>query len=467
MSFKRGTIYLIIAWTLIPVTYCILNIWLARFFGPEKYGIIGLVLSVLLWFELIINNGIPYAVQKFIPSSEERCFGILRTALKLQLIMVAVLFIISFYTAPLLARIFRNEQLTFYFRIAFLDLLFIGLFHLTASFQNGLRKFGKQAVLYIIWAFCRLGFIFLFVLQSGSITGALLANVAASFLGLIFGIIFLGKVEKQPEYDKKKLIGFALPSVLYFLLLTMMLSIDLWVVKYYLSDKVGGYYVAASMVARVPYFISLGLAAAVLPTISSYLSLGKMEKVKKVIVQTFRFLLILLLPFSFVVSVFSREIIVLLFSSEYEPGGIYLSLLVFGITLMAILLLLTTILNADHRPKLSSIIVLVTVVIDFTLNIILVPLYGAIGGALATTISLTIGFMIALFIVLKRFRVFINIKSLVRICIASFCMILILRYLNAYQINFLIIIPVSIICYGLILFCLKEIRLDELKWRNE
>ena len=111
MNFKRGTFYLIVSWTVLLFTGYVLNVLLARYLGPKSYGIYGLVMSVLLWIEIVVINGLPYAVQKFISSDESRSGAILWTAGQMQFVVSVILFGISFALAPLIASFFKDTRL--------------------------------------------------------------------------------------------------------------------------------------------------------------------------------------------------------------------------------------------------------------------------------------------------------------------------------------------------------------------
>ena len=147
LDFKRGFVFLVIGWAIWIIAGYFINIGLARYLGPEMYGIYGLVMSVLLWLEIFIITGVPYAVQKFVASDEKNAYSILRTAGFIQGTVIGFLLVFSFFAAPLLANLFDDKRLILYFRVAFINILFFGIYYLYVSFQNGLRNFGRQSLL--------------------------------------------------------------------------------------------------------------------------------------------------------------------------------------------------------------------------------------------------------------------------------------------------------------------------------
>ena len=241
MSMKRGTLYLVAAWSSMMLTGYILNVWLGRYFGPEGYGIYGLVISVLMWMEIFVITGLPYSVQKFIASNEEEADSILWTAFQFQFVFTLGLTAICLVIAPLLASLFEDTRLNGYFRVAFLNVFFYGMFHIFVSFQNGKRRFGKQAWLLVIYSTGKLCFVLLFVLLFRSLMGAFLANAAASLIGLGAGYYFLGENRRWRDveaYDAQALIRFATPTLIYSLMINLLLYIDLWMVRYFWPLKI-------------------------------------------------------------------------------------------------------------------------------------------------------------------------------------------------------------------------------------
>jgi O-antigen/teichoic acid export membrane protein len=440
----------------------VLNVLLARYLGPESYGIYGLVMSVLLWIEIVVINGLPYAVQKFISSDESRSGAILWTAGQMQFVVAAVLFGLSFALAPFIANFFKDARLVIWFRVAFIDILVYGFFHIFSSYQNGLRHFGKQALLLIVYGLSKLGFVIFFIFVTRTLTGVFLANVAGSIVGLIMSLLFLGKDIQIGAYDRLQLIRFAFPSLLYFLMMNLLLYIDLWVVNYFLGKTTGGYYVAASTIARIPYFVVFGLSATVLPTLSNKLKSGVLSEAKTTIQSSFKLFLLMALPLGIVITLFPRDIIVFIYSVVYIQSGSILPIFVWGMIFLAFFSILTTIINADNAPHISFWIAVLTVLIDVICNVKLVPVYGIIGGAFATTATVGFGVLIAILYVYRRFRFLLDPRSSLRIGAAGLVLLGAIKLSQGFHLHFLLGGLIGLILYGLVLLMLKVIVVEDL-----
>ena len=61
MSIIRGVLFESVAKGVLVLLGSILNIYLARRLGPSEYGIVGIITSILFFFELFLTNGIRQA----------------------------------------------------------------------------------------------------------------------------------------------------------------------------------------------------------------------------------------------------------------------------------------------------------------------------------------------------------------------------------------------------------------------
>ncbi len=460
MNLRRGTVFLILAWAVVLVSGYALTLFLASTLKVD-YRDYGVVMSVLLWLEIVVNSGIPYAVQKFTASHRDRAYSILRSGFAVQIVAASVLYAMAFFLSPFLAKLFRGENLTSCFRIAFVNIFLYGFFHLVASFQNGLGRFERQAFLLSIFAIARMGFMMLFVFFTRSLVWAFWGNVAGAALGFGVAYLFIRGKWKGPVDDPRALIRFAAPSVLYSLAIALLLSVDFWFVSRILSKEAGAVYMASSQIARIPYFLVFGLSSTVLPAVAAAISAKNLKKVHHTIEQAIRFLLILSVPVSILGTLYRREVMVLLFPSWFVSGAPVLGMLIWGMTFLAFYVVFTTVINAAGRPSFSFFITMVIVVLDVVLNFFLVPRMGIRGGAISTTIALGVGVCIAAVAVRKVFRFRMRPEPFFRIGLAS---IIPLGAGLWIPVRGLWLIPVgaaAMALYGFVLFATKEIRKEE------
>lgn len=436
-----------------------MNIGMARLLGPEQYGQFGLVFSILFWLEILIVNGLPYSVQKFVASDENQGPVILWAAFRIQILIVSGLFVISMILSPVIAQIFNDSALANLLRFAFLDILFLGFFHLIAAYQNGLRRFSKQAMLLIAWSVLRVVFMFLAVLLTRSLPLVFIANAAGAFSGFLIGLALVRPWQNRMSYDSRKMMQFMTSSLIYFFMLNLFFNVDLWAVRYFMGNESGGFYVAASMVAKVPYFVFIGLSATVLPMVSLGLAHQDIDKVRQTIRHAVYFLTVLALPFAVMIMMCRSGLISLIYSDLYLPAASILAVLVWGLTGLSFFALFTTILNADNRPLASSVISAAAIGADFILCIFLIPRMGSAGGALSTTLSVWTGTLIAMILILARFGALLRLLSGFRIILSAAGAGWICSLLPRDGVHVLWIFPLGLIVYVILLFLTGELKL--------
>ncbi len=95
---------------------------LTRKLGPTEYGIYGVVISQLLWLEMLMNAGMPGATAKLMADSRYDQGQVERSARALLLGWSFALLAIAWAAAPRLASLMRIPDGELLLRIAFLDL---------------------------------------------------------------------------------------------------------------------------------------------------------------------------------------------------------------------------------------------------------------------------------------------------------------------------------------------------------
>ncbi len=462
MDLRKGTVFLVLAWAVVLVTGYGLTLVLARILARETLGDYGLVMSVLVWLEIVVINGLPVAVQKFTAARPKQAYAILKSGAGIQAAAAAALYIAAYFFSPLLAGLFQDGHLTFYFRIAFLNIFLYGFLHLFASFQNGLGRFGRQAVILTVFAFGKLGCVILFLSLGHGLVWAFWGNAAGAAVGMLAGMFYIRSAPKIRAFDARPLIRFALPSVLYSLAVSLLLSIDLWFINRMLGRGEGAVYTVSSQIARIPYFLVFGLSATVLSAVSAASAAGRIQKVQSTIAQAMRFLCMMALPIAVLATAYRRECMALLFPPEYASGQAVLGILIWGMVFLAFLVVLTAVINAGGRPAVSFALTSGAVALDVVLNAALIPRLGIAGGALATTAAAGAGALASGLIVQKTTGFTMSLKPLSRIALASLIPLAAGLFVPARGLRLVAVCAVAAALYGLVLMALGEVKKEEL-----
>jgi len=400
----------------------VLNVFLARYFGPEIYGQFGVAMAMLVWVEFFVINGVPTAMQKFLSENSDNVAALVKLGRRLQFGYVLAILLLFTAMTPLISAGLNDAALKQLLWIAAPDIVLYGLYWFYLGVHSGLYRFESQALVIVCYGIGKVASSIALVLMGAGIAGALIGNFLGSAAGLVIGVWLMRKINMLPATTTEhysRFTKFAVPVILYTLSINALLYIDLLFVKQSLPAAAAGYYTAAATIARAPYFIFLGLASTVLPALSRMLAQENLEAARNLLRHTMRLLFGLLVPVLIVISANADHIVEFLYSRAYDSAIPILRLLIAGIAMYTLLVVLCTIMSADGYPHRAFHISLGAAVIDVPLCLILVPKWGAQGAAMATLIASTLGVMAAGTLVLRRFGSILPWGSLLRAAISG------------------------------------------------
>ena len=418
----RGTLYLTAATVLFALSGYVVHFGLGRYLGPEEYGTFGVILSLMGTVSLLLTSGVPDGVSKYIAEDEARLSLILRSSRWIQAVFSVVVFGLYFGLAGPIAKLLHDPDLTPYIRVSALVIPAYAYFYIHYGCLNGLRLFGKQAKTLGAVAVARVGIVFVLILLGFGVKGAIVGYVLAAVAGLLLAVWYLGRIDRKSAvpFEWRSLVRFSFPATLFAVMFFMLTNVDLLAVKGLVPEGVDtGYYAAAATIARLPCFVFAGVGLVLLPSVSNSVSRADTGLTATYIGQSMRYLLMLLVPAVVLVSATSTDLVSLIYSGDYANAGEPLALLAFGLGLLTVFRLLATIMMGAGKPLVALGLALPTVGLDVALNVLLVPEYGLIGAAWATTISAIAGTLVGGAYVLARFNALVSLKSFVRICLAS------------------------------------------------
>jgi stage V sporulation protein B len=418
----RGTLYLMAANGIFLVSGYIIHFGLGRYLGPEAYGLFGVVLYLMTTVNLFLTSGFPQSASKYIAEDNARLGSIMSHSFKIQGLLSLVIFAVYLGLAGVIANLLNDADLVPYIRISAFVIPAYAIFSIySAGYLNGLRQFGMQAKTLIGTSIAKIVGVIALVWVGLSVNGAILGYLFGVLIGLLLAWKYLRPIERgNKDFEWAKLIKFGIPATLFAVMLLLLMSIDLFAVKAItVGDIDAGLYTSATTIARLPYFLFAGLALTLLPSISRSTAIGDVKLTSTYISQSLRYMLILLIPGILIISATSAGLITLVYSSRYIEAAQPLSVLVFGLGLIAVFNVLCNMIIGSGKPSLALGIAFPLVLIDIALNIALIPRYGLLGAAIATTVTGFIGMVAAAAYVLWRFKTLVPAKSLLKICVAS------------------------------------------------
>ncbi|MBN1795972.1 MAG: flippase [Sedimentisphaerales bacterium] len=446
----------------------VIHVGVGRLLGPVQYGEFGVILSILSIGFLVLGNGLRQAIVKYVAESPESNGAMARTGLVMQLIFSLIITAGIIVFAELIATALHDKSITNLIRLSALTLPFIGLIYTYVAELEGKRRFGKTALVTITYSVSKVVLVFILVGYGFKLYGAITGYVLATILSALVAIYFCPRHRKTGKSGIIKLLKFGFPTLLFFVGMALLMNIDIMFVKSMLVDgDKTGFYSSARALSRVVYFVFQAFAIVLLPTISKSFKNNDMKLVRQHICESFRYILVFLVPIAAIVCASSKEIISLFYGNDYSPGAASLSVLIFGMSFLALALVLAAIIQGYGKPAVPMYVLLSLIPVVICLNIILIPRYELVGAALATSITCFLGFAAMAIYVIKEFSVLISILSLLRVVAASVVIYFI-------TVQFLLsgyLLPVylaGVFCvYFFMLFVLGELTAQDLAFIKE
>lgn len=470
---NRGTVQLLAARMVFLVSGFFVSVILARGLGPVEFGAYGVVMSLLLWIEMVLAAGVPGATTKMLhdhPGDEHR---VEQSAQVLLLLWAVPLFAACWFLAPTLADWFGLASGTLLFRLAILDLPLMAVYLAYQGILNGHRLFGALGASLIIHTTFKLLGILVLLAIGLSVAGALIAHVAATVVVLVFLLFRYPVSRSAPSRPMiRTMLGIALPMGGYLIALQILLGVGLWLLKALETDagESVGFYVAALNAARVLTVVPSALTGILFVSLAWAMARSDRRKIRDFLEGATRFALVLLVPGCTLMVIDAEGIMALLFSETYRPGGTILRYQTVAFGAFAFFDILFHALMAAGAFRRTAAIVagLVPVVVVF--SFILIGSMGGAGAALALTGTLLAGTAIAAYLTYRRFGALASPSTVVRVALAATVIGLIASQAH---VDGLWLVPkfmVLLALYAGLLALLREITREDLKpfavWRT-
>lgn len=401
----KSSIIVFIGLFLSKILIYIYRIIIARYFGPEAYGLFSLAVMIIGWFITISSFGLINGLLRFIPQYRgKKEFEKIKSIIRFSSIILFFSSIISttllFFSSNFIAlTIFHNPNLIIFLKMfSFLIPLLI-FSNLLLAVLIAFEEISWQSfIVNVLQNVLKVIFIILFIIL-GFKTNAIIFSY---FLGItsMFIVAYLvcrykfSKVFQRDNLEKKlklethkKFISYSWPIMFSGTIANMFSWIDSFSIGYFRTTFEVGYYNAA-----VPIVLLLGFAPELFmqlffPLINKEFSRKNMKVIKELSQQVGKWIFLLNLPLFLIMVLFPGAIINFLFGESYLIAENALRILALGSFISNTFYLSSNLMSMLGKSRIVLANVIVTMVINIFLNIILVPKYGIVGAAISTSIS--------------------------------------------------------------------------------
>jgi O-antigen/teichoic acid export membrane protein len=265
------------------------------------------------------------------------------------------------------------------------------------------------------------------------------------------------------QYDKKffwTLIKLAIPFAGYAIFQRLYTYLDSVLLSILASEMYVGIYQIPFKIIFALQFLPLAFVASLYPALSHYWLHNK-EQLLVSFKRALNYLMIISVPIILGTIVLANKI-VMLFDSAYVEAVLPLQIIIISLFFIFLNYPIGSLLNACDRQKKNTYNMGFTVVLSVILNLILIPMYQAVGAAITVLISNMFMFFLGLYYSSQiiDLRLKSNFIVFLKTLISAIIMALAVYILKDYF-HMLILILLAILIYFIFIFIFKAIKKDD------
>lgn len=365
------------------------GIWVARYLGPEQFGLLSYAQSFVFLFTAISTLGLDGVMVRELVKDERNSNELLGTAFVLKLmgalLVLPVLWLaIQFtnndkYTNILVfiisaAAIFQSFNVIDFYYQANVQSKYVALANTLSLSLSSVVKIALILIEAPLTAFA-----FVVVLDALILSIGLVCFYRYSSCKRLFNWSFNAATAGKMLRDSWPLIFSGLVVSIY-------MKIDQVMIKEMLGADAVGQYAAAVRLSEVWYFVPMVIANSVFPAILNAKKVGENLYLRR-LQRLYTVMVWIAIFVAFPVSVFSDELIGLLYGVAYEEASEILRLHVWASVFVFMGVASSKWLLSENLQLYSMLNTSVGAICNIGLNVLLIESHGVVGAAIATLIS--------------------------------------------------------------------------------
>jgi len=381
--------------------------FIAVYMQPWQYGIVGFAYGFVALFSIFGKLGFDQAHIKKVSEGKDpgTCIATFATVkLLLSGLMAGIVILSIIVWKYVMGRGFESpahEQavyvMLFYFALLILTQSMISTF-------NARKEIAKAQLSLFAYAFVRVMATILVAFYGLGVLALAYTYVIGEIFHFILALwFFRGYPVGKPSLPYlKEYMAFAMPMAIASASYIIMTNIDKVFIQLFWSATQVGEYFAISNLSRFIILFASAVGLLLFPTISEYHSNNNISGIKRLTLESERYLSMIVFPIIVTMVVLAEPIIRILLSNRYYPALPVLQILPFFVLIEVLSRPYSSQLQGMNMPEITRNRVFIMMVVNVLLNLVLIPQdiksmgiklagLGAKGAAIATVISYLFG----------------------------------------------------------------------------
>jgi O-antigen/teichoic acid export membrane protein len=386
----------------------LVGIWVARYLGPGQFGVFSYALAFVAIFGSIAKLGLDSIVVRSLVHEPNKRDVYLGTAFWLKLagafitfgaVAFATLYTTNDHATNLYifiiasGMIFQSfEVIDFYFQSKVLS-KFVSLCKMTQLLLSSLMK-----IYFVLTGADLFWFVVVSLVDQATLAVTLYIAYRHQKLGSFYRHFDL--------MTAKNLLKDSWPLIFSGLVVMIYMRIDQIMIKEMLGDREVGLYSAAVRLSEVWYFIPMAITSSLFPAIVSAKNVSK-ELYYTRLQRLYTFMVWMAIGIALPMTFLSEWLVTLLYGEAYREAGQVLMVHIWAGVFVFLGVASSSWLTSENLQQFALYRTLSGAITNVILNLVLIPIYGMVGAAVATIISYMVAGLILDLLHKKTRRMFI------------------------------------------------------------
>jgi len=381
-------------------------ILLARMASQNDVGLFYLSLSIVSFIGIADDLGLVNAISRYVPfyeaqNSKKKAGRLVLLSFVIVTAVAILLMFLLLFGANAIASWLKNPLLDNALILISTYLVLNNVFQLITSFLQAKMDIFASQLVQIIQNLLKLGLTFIFFIYYGPSIFTITVPFLLSFLvAIICSIPLIRPYLRYNLQDPRKvsdaeILKEVIPFGLIFDIVQFLWGVygtlDRILLSYLSPPATSLQVIAVYTVATSGAFLLTtfpnSIGAITLPVLSGLYAQKKDGKIQDILNSAQRWCLLITVPATIVMMVFSYDILHALYGNAYASGSLVMALFSLGFLIQSIGILLSVALASLRLVKLELKIVLFICLVNAAFNILLIPYYGMLGCAIAFLIT--------------------------------------------------------------------------------
>jgi O-antigen/teichoic acid export membrane protein len=371
----------------------------ARWLGPDGKGLLGLTTLLPSFIALLLGAGLTSANVFFASNGRLSLRALTSNS-------VAAVILVTFLGVGLVLVLLATGAIERIVPNCPIELILIGLCLLPLSMftsqmsclLQGLRRIKTLAALSVIQQIAGLGLILFLIVYLGlGVMGALVAGILGAALAVVLNTRAVLKEggTLRPRLDPavvKTTLGYGIKNHVGNLLQYFNYRLDVFIVNIFLGPAEVGIYGVSVVLAEMLWFLPDAVSFVIFPKAAA----TSAKEMNDFTPRVFKIVLGISVIGGIGLALVSKPLIPLIFSDAFAPSYMPLLVLLPGVVLLGGAKVLNNEIAGRGHPEYNSINAGICLVITVVSDLLMIPQYGVVGAAAASSLAYAATFFIAL-----------------------------------------------------------------------